>query len=360
MSNYPIHLSQLSFLVSLCFLCSACGELGPVPPLGWQYWSADPNIHYAPFRPYDISISPSGKVWVASHSGIFFSDSGLFSFSNPTWPHFDSSNTIGILPPGPYHAIHVAPNSTIWAGGEHGILAAFSNGQWTTFNDFQAQLPLATISVLSSQLNNNKLWVGTDGYGVATLHNGSWTYYSRYWTPQLLNNIINDLVIDKTNVVWIATDSGITKVDGAVWSNYCRENTGGGIPDNRITALAVDSLNQLWAGTYRGYLLKYDGREWFSYAPDSANGKLPGLPILGLAIDASGNKWLGFQASEEPGSDGSRGGGIMKFDGSMWTNFTSTKTISAMPGGNIVDVEIDHRNHKWFAIAGGVTRYVGK
>lgn len=353
MNNYPINPSRLSFLVSLCFLCSACGELGPVPPYGWKDWYADNDQNLAPFKPYDISINKIGNPWVACKSGVFF-------YNDSSWVFHNSTRTLNKLPHGPYHAIHVAPDSTVWAGGEYGILAAFSNGQWTTFSDFQAQFPLATISVISTQPTTNKLWVGTDGYGLATLYNGTWTYYSRFWTPNLLNNIINDLVVDRTNVVWIATDSGITKVDGTEWSSYSRESTGGGIPDNRITALAVDSLNQLWAGTYEGYLLKYDGREWLSYAPDSTNGKLPGLAILGLAIDRSGNKWLGFQASEESGKDGYRGGGIMKFDGSMWTSFTSMNTVFALPGGNVVDVEVDHRNHKWFATGVVVTRYVGK
>lgn len=344
---------KMFFYLAIVFCTSGCDEnfgLGKQPPPGWKYWWNYPDSRDAPFQPYDICLGNHQGIWVACSLGIFF-------YNDSSWIFYDSIRTLKKLPLGPYHAIHVAPDSTVWAGGEYGILAAFSNGQWTTFSDFQAQLPLATVSVLSTQPNTNKLWVGTDGYGVATLYNGSWTYYSRYWTPELVNNIINDLVVDRTNVVWIATDSGITRVDGAEWRNYSRENTGGGIPDNRITALGVDSLNNLWAGTYRGYLLKYDGRVWLSYVPDSANGKLPGLPILGLAIDNANNKWIGFEWSKWRDSQGNREGGVMKFNDIEWKRYTPSTTIYAMPGGEVFDVVIDYRNHKWFAIAGGVTRY---
>lgn len=353
MKNIIVMILNVFFYLTVVFCTNGCDEnfgLGKQPPPGWKYWWGDSDNRDIPFQPYDISINRVGNPWVACERGVFF-------FNDSSWVFYDSIRTLKKLPPGPYHAIHVALDSTVWAGGESGILAVFSKGQWSTFSDFQAQLPLATVSVISTQSNTNKIWVGTDGYGVATLYNGRWTYYSRYWTPELLSNTINDLVVDRSNVVWIATDSGITRVGESAWINYRQETTGGGIPDNRITAVAVDSLNQLWAGTYRGYLLRYDGREWLSYAPDSGNGKLPGLPILGLAIDNTNNKWIGFEWSKWRDSQGNREGGVMKFNGMEWSRYTPSTTVYAMPGGEVFDVVIDHNNHKWFAIAGGVTRY---
>ena len=67
--------------------------------------------------------------------------------------------------------------------------------------------------------------------------------------------------------LWVGTDGGLARLDkDGSWQTYSRANTGGGLPDDGVWALAGDTDGALWVGTDGGLArLDKDGR-WQTYS----------------------------------------------------------------------------------------------
>jgi ligand-binding sensor domain-containing protein len=59
------------------------------------------------------------------------------------------------------------------------------------------------------------------------------------------------------------TVGGLAKFDGVNWTVYNTSNSG--LPDNDVTAIAIDGGGNKWIGTYGGGLAKFDGVNWTVY-----------------------------------------------------------------------------------------------
>lgn len=329
---------------SFALLLISCDpeDLGHGPTPGWSTWRDWKGIE-APNYAYDLAFSPTQRIWIASASGIFF-------FDNPSFTRYDSISTNGALSRSDFRAVDVAPDGSVWAGATNGVLARFDGTQWQEFPDLADSLYFATITAIQCR-GNNEVWVGTNAVGLLRLTDGRWSSITAENTNKgLPGDIINDIVVDRSNVVWVATDSGIGRFDGSSWQGLTVRTTNGELPENQVTAVAVDSFNQLWGGTYGGYLLRYDGQAWLSYAPDSASGKLPGLPIMSLGVDGQGTKWMGLALSVygDPKRYGLRDGGIIRFDDSSWKRYKTGNV--ALPGDDVFDIEIDPVGKLWMAV----------
>ncbi len=68
----------------------------------------------------------------------------------------------------------------------------------------------------------------------------------------LANNIVWDLVLDAHNILWIATNNGLSKFDGTSFTNFYKKN---GLPSNKIGALCLGEHNKLYAGCSYGGLV---------------------------------------------------------------------------------------------------------
>lgn len=68
----------------------------------------------------------------------------------------------------------------------------------------------------------------------------------------LAGNTVRDLLLDSKGILWIATDNGISKYDGAEFENIYKSD---GLPSNRVGALALGSGNTIFAGCSLGGLV---------------------------------------------------------------------------------------------------------
>ena len=67
--------------------------------------------------------------------------------------------------------------------------------------------------------------------------------------------------------------------------------------------------------------------------------------VNSIAIDSEGNKWFGTI------------GGVSKFDGINWINYT---TKSGLVHNNVLSIVIDSKGNKWFCTYGGGVSFLGK
>lgn len=108
-----------------------------------------------------------------------------------------------------------------------------------------------------------------------------------------------------------------------------------GLLSNDASAIGMDSLGNMWFGTWLG-VTKFDGRYFTPYS--EADGFLKGF-VRCIAFDAEGNGWFGTTA------------GLTKFDGTNWdgyTNYTQEPLYSTF-----YNISIDRHDRVWLATMTG-------
>ncbi|TRO66982.1 sensor histidine kinase [Christiangramia sabulilitoris] len=86
----------------------------------------------------------------------------------------------------------------------------------------------------------------------------SQNYPGRNYTAanELPNNTVRSLLVDSNNILWIGTDNGIVKKENDVFNYFFEED---GLALNSCWAIAEDSNQKLWFGSYGKGLSIYDG-----------------------------------------------------------------------------------------------------
>lgn len=135
---------------------------------------------------------------------------------------------------------------------------------------------------------------------------------------------VKDLLVHE-ELLYIAHDSGLTTYDGDTF--VCLTDGEDVIEDRRINAVLIDSIGQLWIGTYMGVYV-YDGDVWRSIDSD---GPLLHNTIFSLYEDSTGGIWVGHYASPK--------GGISYLYEDEWTYFTVDQ---GLPHNNITGFHEDN------------------
>ena len=114
------------------------------------------------------------------------------------------------------------------------------------------------------------------------------------------------------------------------WTSYTSRDSG--LPDDIVPAIAIDKNNMKWFGTLSG-LASFDGENWQVW--NTQNSPLPDNQINDIDIDDDGLMWIATAS------------GAAVFDGvDRWVVFTSKN--SPLPQGNIYKVRSDKRGNHWF------------
>ncbi|WP_242083946.1 two-component regulator propeller domain-containing protein [Aestuariivivens sediminis] len=176
----------------------------------------------------------------------------------------------------------------------------------------------------------------------------SWQSYSIEAAAELDNNGYPDLVIGSDGTKWIATyEYGLVAFNennsGQTAKRIDVED--GNLPNDYVTALAMDNRGQLWIGTFRGLRVLYNTSNFFSSEGVEANEIIileDGIAkellfqqqITDIKVDGSNNKWVGTGDS-----------GIFYFssDGQE-TIFHFTTDNSPLPSNTVNDISIDNNN----------------
>jgi ligand-binding sensor domain-containing protein len=214
-------------------------------------------------------------------------------------------------------------------------------------------------------------WFGTNAGGAARYRDGKWkTYFpmhglADYWVYAFANQ--------KNGTLWIGTWAGANSFDPKTgrFRTYVKE-----LVNEWVYGLAVDSKDRVWFGTEGGVSM-FDGKAWRSWTHKDGLGapNLAGLPPstntglgtrqrhdLSTLREGSPTYNPSYVFSVHVGADdavwaGTWGGGVGRFDGTRWTNYTTREGLA----GNIVyAIAQDAQGALWFGTDRGVTRYDGK
>lgn len=157
------------------------------------------------------------------------------------------------------------------------------------------------------------------------------------------SNVVTGVQVDAQNAVWVATINGLAKFeDFFSWTLWNSANSD--LPDDWITSLTIDASGRKWIGTLTGGLAVLDGNTITVY--DSQNSPLSSDHITSVNFEGS-TAWITTD-----------GGGLYRFNGSTWQNYTLANTGVELDV--CYDVAVDGSGNKWIGtLSAGLVKLSG-
>jgi len=215
-----------------------------------------------------------------------------------------------------------------WFGTNGGGVSRLSpDGEWKTFFPMHG---LADYWIYSfSEDSKGGIWIGT---WAGLSHFDPKTEKFTTYLTQLVNEWVYGLGVDSKDNIWIGTEGGINMFDGSQWYTWTHEDGLGARNENNLPVSTNTGL-----GTRSRHDLSVMAEGQATYNPNY---------VFTLLVDPEDKVWAGTW-----------GGGVARFDGEKWQNFTTRDGL----GGNIVySIARSEDGTLWFGTSGGLTSYDGK
>ena len=268
------------------------------------------------YYPYGCKLDASGNLWFSLNNKlVMFDGSSYFSYNDEKAQLLSNLGLFQIIDRAGKHWL------SYWGNGGEGLSVINSS----TFYNYTNQNSNFTQNYVALGVDTfNNIWLGPPSWGDPVYFDGD-SIRPAGTSTNVSYNSITAIAFDKNNVGYFGgsnagTDNGFVKFENGVFTQPV-------LPANvnhpTYTAMAVDSTNNLWIGTFPdpdtfspyppAYLLKYDGQVFTQYT--TSNSGLPSAYIQSLAVDAQNRLWIGTKDR-----------GIAIFDGSSWLYYDSTNT----------------------------------
>ena len=339
---------------------------------------ADPNARFTHFRVGQRNVKailPDGDImWVGTSAGVI-----RYDLANDEYRLFDTRT--GLLANGIFHLSRI--QGRLMAGTYGGGLAVLNeeNETWKIYN-----IPdgLGDGFIYDAiELSNGDVWIATWSganrvRGGALDDKSAWDLYTVANTSGgLPNDWVYALRAGTDGDVWFATEGGLAKLSNGKWQNWGHEE-GLGAPyelvreqiqfktdpaqysqhharqkeemglqnvdiaynPNYIVALLVDTDGIVWAGTWGGGLARFDGSAWKNYTMSDG---LPGNHVFMLHQDDDGTIWVGTSS------------GLARMDGESFKVFT---TEDGLFSNQVFSMTTAADGSRWVGSFGGVARIV--
>ena len=334
----------------------------------------DPNAKFTHFRVGTRNVKSiflDGKIlWVGTSGGVIRYDT-----SNDEYKLYDARN--GLLSNGVFHVSKL--DGKILVGTYGGGMSLFdqANNKWENFNINDGLGDAFVYGVMKAA--NGDVWVATWS-GANRVRGGGlkdrskWDLFTVDNTKGgLPNDWVYALAEGKNGEIWMATEGGLARFKDGKWDNW-NHSKGLGAPfekvkndikfdndpskvsvhharqkeemglqgigvaynPNYIISLLVDSDGVVWCGTWGGGLARFDGKTWRNYTV--ADG-LPGNHVFMLHQDTKGQMWIGTNA------------GLARRDGDKFAVIT---TADGLFSNNVFSMATGADGDQWIGSFGGV------
>ena len=286
----------------------------------------DPKTKFTHFRVGNSNVKSifiDGKdVWVGTSGGVI-----RYNTATDEFRFFDQKD--GLLSKGIFNIGKL--DGRIVAGTYGGGMSLFdkASNRWENYNVPNGLADAFVYKVLKA--SNGDTWIATWS-GANRIRGGDlndrskWDVYTVENTKDgLPNDWVYSLAEGKDGEMWFATEGGPARFKNGKWQHWkvgapyekikndpkfgvdpakfsehhaqqAREmglegkSGAGAYNPNYIVSLQVDSDGIVWCGTWGGGLARFDGKNWRNYT--MADG-LPGNLIFMLHRDPSGKLWIG-------------------------------------------------------------------
>lgn len=224
-------------------------------------------------------------------------------------------------------AIGVDSEGYKWFGTNAGGASRYKDGKWKTYFPMHG---LADYWIYSFQNDKDgNLWIGTwAGVNHFNVKTGKFKTYVK----ELINEWVYGLAMDKDGKVWFGTEGGVSMFDGKRWKSWTHKD---GLGGENVANLEASANTGLGTRSRHDLTTQVAGRP--SYNPNY---------VFSIHAAPDGVIWAGTW-----------GGGVSRFDGKRWSNFT---TQDGLAGNIVYSMVQDEKGVFWFGTDKGVSRYDGK
>ena len=225
--------------------------------------------------------------------------------------------------------VYPDPAGAVWIATKNGQLYRLVDGRMKLY---PLPPPAAGLSVRTVfRDTTGVLWFGTLGEGLIRVENDKATVFTK--ANGMRSNTVRQILQDRAGVIWLALDSGISRWDGKVFTNYYLED-GLSYPSTRC--MLASASGDILVGTDAGLNRIHDGKIVHS----SEFSALAGEKIWAIYEDARRVLWLG-----------TRGGGLLRFDSQKISRFTTGDGLSA---NSIFQIVESGSGRFWISTSSGV------
>lgn len=339
-----------------------------------------------------VHAGHNGKLYVIQNESILANNVNMYN--GVSWLHiFDGISWVKYPTkiPNPAYVTDIATDrdGNVYMASLYSGIIKFDGANYTTI---QTSYYSSDNSINSLTMDDEgEIWAAGDGNALIKLTNTGLVAYD-FEIPAYF--VKGGIVIDSVGTKWFATELGLARFDGRAWQTYNSSNSG--LPANDIRAMALDRLDHLWLGvrtpldrpngvpyvfnddSLEGGLVYFDGENWTVYNVHNSN--LPSQKITAIHVDKDGIVWIGtedaglvkfdgtqFSSFSSPSihsiaSEGNNlwiatNAGITAWDKTIWTYYTSENTHVDL--GTVNKIAVDRQGIKWFATSKGLTSYDG-
>lgn len=241
-----------------------------------------------------------------------------------------------------------------WFGTNAGGASRYKDGQWKTYFPLHGLADYWIYAFANDR--NGDVWIGTwAGASHFEVKTGKFANYVK----ELVNEWVYGVAVDAKERVWFATEGGVSMLEGGRWRSWTHQDglgapNAGDLPPSANTGLGTRSRHDLsvlaegaptynpsyvfaihvapdgavWAGTWGGGVARWDGKAWKNFS--TADG-LAGNIVYSIAQDADGALWFGTDR------------GVSRWDGKTWRNLGTQDglladhvyALAATPGGDV-------------------------
>jgi signal transduction histidine kinase/ligand-binding sensor domain-containing protein/DNA-binding response OmpR family regulator len=193
--------------------------------------------------------------------------------------------------------------ASLWAMPWHGTafghdyskaITQYARDVWQT----EQGLPQNSVQAIV-QTRDGYLWLGTQE-GLVRFDGARFTVFDKRNTPAIRQNHISSLLEGRDGCLWIGTNGGLVRLKEGQFSSFTSAD---GLSSDFVTSLCEDREGNLWAGTFGKGLNRFrDGR----FTQITTGDGLANEFVWAIAEDGQGNLWIGTNG----GLDRLRGGRI--------------------------------------------------
>jgi hypothetical protein len=326
---------------------------------GFQY--DKPDDPDAPLRISDTLTVPSNDT-TAAEAFVFWANytkentplpgNAVNDISNsPTTFVFATSGGIAELPPSKYWIIHTADDMGVTSDNilsvcyiQYGIMwiatsggaAELDGSTWISYTTANSGIPTDLITdVAIDGIGYGNVWLGTRDKGLLKFDgNRAWTAYDTS-NSDIPSNGVLSVLVDRGDTVWCTTQNGVFKLKDSYSKALTPLNSG--IPSGDIYCMAIDNNRDKWFGYHGGVARYSEGNNiWTQYT--SVHSVIISDSVLTIAEDEDGSMLFGTP------------GGMTRFDGTQWIDYTGSK-YQMLANKGVRSIVVDNSGDKWIGTA---------
>jgi ligand-binding sensor domain-containing protein len=305
-----------------------------------------------------LTVEPQKNVlWVGTSTGVHEVDMKTGQLRNTFTRQHGLANEY-------VFAVGVDRDGYKWFGTNAGGVSRYRDGTWKTFFPMHGLADYWIYSFASQK--DGTFWIGTwAGVNRYDLKTGAFRTYMK----ELINEWVYGIAVDARDRVWFGTEGGVSMFDGNAWRSWTHKdglgapneeqlpastNTGLGTRTrhdlsvstegtatynpNYVFAMLAARDGAIWAGTWGGGVSRFDGSKWRNY---TARDGLAGNIVYSIAQQPDGVLWFGTS------------NGLSRLEGGKWQNFGKRE---GLPESHVYAVTIAPNGDVWAGTRGGVVR----